>query len=207
MKKLITICLVAMLAFTGKAGAFPWMEVGEAGDLPGTAQTPMGIGPLDSISGLVGSGDADMYEIYVTGGGTFSATTVGGAAFDTQLFLFDSSGMGIYANDDTSSGGFQSTLPAFYPLTPTTAGIYYLAISNFNYDPENMGGIIFPSFPPDGINGPTGPGGGSAITGWSGSGFSGGEYTIFLTGASAVPEPATMGLLSLGVLSLLRRKK
>jgi len=33
---------------------------------------------------------ADLFEISLTGGQTFSAKTVGGASFDTQLFLFDS---------------------------------------------------------------------------------------------------------------------
>ena len=70
-------------------------------------------------------------------GDSFSATTVGGAGFDTQLFLFDDDGAGVargkVANDD-SSGTFQSTLPtAPTPLTnggtlSYPPGVYYLAI-------------------------------------------------------------------------------
>jgi hypothetical protein len=44
-----------------------------------------------------------MYAIYIEDPATFSATTVGGATFDTQLWLFDANGKGVVANDD--SGG------------------------------------------------------------------------------------------------------
>ena len=47
--------------------------------------------------------DADLYRICLSDGASFSASTVGAhvpANLDTQLFLFDAQGYGIYANDD-----------------------------------------------------------------------------------------------------------
>ena len=100
---------------------------------PGTA--------LESISGLLSeAGDVDLYQIYLSGNSSFSATTVDGADIDTQLFLFNAAdGSGIYGNDD-DDGSFQSTLPAQSPLTPTEAGLYYLAVSSFGDDPLTTSG-------------------------------------------------------------------
>jgi hypothetical protein len=77
------------------AGSLPadlFNEVGDAGGLLDNAAVTSGAGALTQIMGTLGLGDADLYAIYVDGGGTFSATTVGGVApgFDTQLFLLDS---------------------------------------------------------------------------------------------------------------------
>lgn len=207
-------CIVSFCLFYADAQAFVWTEVGDAGNLPSTAQIIYGDGSLTAISGNLALNDADMYAFYVPVGSAFSATTVGGASFDTELFLFNSSGFGVYVNDDEVSGSYpQSTLPAGHIYSPSTAGIYYLAISSYDYDPVSPGGEIFPDrpgVPPRSYNvgGPTGPGGGSAISGWSGPGYESGLYTINLTGASGIiPEPATMSLLGLGLLGLLGLKK
>jgi Ca2+-binding RTX toxin-like protein len=182
---------LALAVLVPAASAVTVTEVGDAGDLPATAQVATGLGPVDTITGTISSSsDADMYRIGITGGGTFSATTVGtpGTLSDTQLFLFDASGFGVEANDDCpGTGSVRSCLPAG-GLSPSAGGIYYLAISSFDRDPVSPGGLIFPSFPFDGVFGPTGPGGGQAISGWSGSGGSG-TYTIQLTGATFI----TMG--------------
>jgi hypothetical protein len=82
-----------------------------------------GPGALTSISGTVSSGtDADMYQIFISSPGTFSATTVGtpGTLTDTQLFLFDASGFGVYANDDaTTAFTLRAHLPPGDPNSPT----------------------------------------------------------------------------------------
>ena len=207
----IAVALICVLSTTSWAAT--WSEVGDAGSLPGTAQgTGAGPGPLTSISGTVAaSGDADMYQIFISSPGTFSATTVGtpGTLNDTQLFLFDAGGLGIYANDDTSPT-FRSTLPAGNANSPTTPGLYYLVISGFDVDPTSSGGEIFDdSF--TGVHGPTGPGGGSPISGYSG-GSGTGTYTINLTGAdpsdvAAVPEPTTLALLGSGIAGLVVRRR
>ena len=146
---------------------------------------------LDSIFGTIAEpGDVDTYQIFVTGDGTFSASTVNGTTIDTQLFLFDDAGFGVYGNDDAAvcGGCFQSELPAGDALTPTSPGIYYLAISEFGVEPVSDGGNIFPdafdTSPPgfENVEGPTGAGGTSPLTGFDGVGFDSGDYTVSLTG-------------------------
>ena len=204
---------LAVLAVASAATAQTWTEVGDAGDLPGNAQITEGPGPLTAITGTIGTTtDADMYQIFITGGGTFSATTAGtpGTTLgDPQLFLFNAAGIGVYANDDFG-GSLQATLPAGTALTPTAPGLYYLAITSFNRDPISPGGLIFPDVTT--VTGPTGPGGGQPISGYTGTGGTG-SYAISLTGAefAVIPEPGTLTLLGTGALGLFaygrRRRK
>src|SRR5919201_1616449 len=51
---LIGVLVVAPFAFVSAARALPWNEVGDAGELPATAQVPIGLGALTSISGSIG---------------------------------------------------------------------------------------------------------------------------------------------------------
>jgi hypothetical protein len=165
-------------------------EQGDAGDLPATAQDLTGAG-VDTINGTVaGSSDIDMYRVCVDGGGTFSASSVGGtAAVDTQLFLFDSSGRGVYANDDQMEGVVQSLLPAGHTLTPQAPGRYYLAVGAYNLDPLGVNEPIFG--PGTGVVGPTGPGGSEPVSGWGGRPGGPGPYTLTLTGAQCAPPDTT----------------
>jgi hypothetical protein len=155
---------------------------------------------LTQILGTLGQSEADLFALYLTGG-AFSAQT--SANFDTQLFLFDASGFGVLGNDDGSPG-----LQARVASAALAAGTYYLAVSGYNFDPISAGGLIFPSSPFGPIYGPTGPGGGSPLSGWNGAGFAGGAYTINLEGAgSAVPEPGTLLLLGGGISALVVRRR
>lgn len=141
MKKLIIICAACVLLLTSSNVFGVWTEIGDAGDLPGTAQVPIGSGPLTKIKGkLTGSYDADMYKIYIVDPASFSAYATGDS--DTQLFLFDESGMGIYADDDGGSG-LDAYLPSGNTYSPTSTGTYYLGISFWNRDPESPDGNYF----------------------------------------------------------------
>lgn len=211
----LTALLGSLTLFPPRAAAAQvWNEVGDAGALPTVAQGTSGVGVLSLITGILGSTtDVDMFLLDLTGGGTFSATTVDqeGLLFDSQLYLFSASGLGVYANDDDLfSLAPRSTLPAFNPLTPVAPGFYYLAISGAPRRPISGDGstlpafnLIFPAEPYTDVAGPVGPGGGSAITNWTNTAFEGTgagvTYTIALTGAQyAVPEPGTLVLLVLG---------
>jgi hypothetical protein len=208
--------MVVTLGLTGPGRAdFVWVEgqngTGDAGQLPATAQVTMAMGqPLSAIMGTLDTpADVDMFLIRISDPAHFSATTVGqpGTVFDTQLFLFDSTGRGVEANDDASLTDRRSTLgPIAGP-----AGFYYLAISAFNVDPVVPGGLrIFPD-PEETITpvfglpvGPTGPGGGLPIADWTGTGTDSGTYQIALTGADAavVPEPSGWLLFGMGVVGV-----
>jgi large exoprotein involved in heme utilization and adhesion len=148
---------------------------------------------LATIKGNISSGgDIDLFKIYLTGEGTFSASTVNGETnIDTQLFLFNANGLGVYSNDD--QGGcfcFQSTLPAGNTLTPQESGIYYLGISTFLVNPFSSKGEIFPDsftagfeaikapFIFDGVKFP--------LNKWVGFSSGQGSYTINLTGVEAL---------------------
>jgi hypothetical protein len=178
--------------------AIPADEDGDAGDLPATAQDLTG-SPVDRIDGAIAeSADIDMYRVCLDGDGSFSASSVGGTTVDTQLFLFDSAGRGVYANDDEREGVVQSLLPAGHALTPGVGGEYLLAVGAYNLDPLSAGGSIFPS--ETAVVGPTGPGGGDPVTGWGGRASGSGAYTLRLTGARCAPEedatPPTVELRS-----------
>lgn len=190
------ICLLALayLGFASPGHAGTWAEPVDAPSLPAAAQLPVGSGALDLITGTIDFGDVDMFEIHVTGGGTFSAFAYGAPPLylDPTLCLFDSHGVGVYANDNTwppdpfyAPGS--ARLPAAHALTPTVAGTYFLAISGIRLEPGSSGGPVFPCLGcnpgPNSVYGPTGSGGGSPITGWFGSPFTAGPYTIQLTGA------------------------
>ena len=135
-------------------------ENGDAGQNLADAQViPRGEETLNSIIGTLSDvSDVDIFQITLSNEETFSATTVGGADFDTQLFLFDEEGDIVLENDD-ADGTVQSTVS-----NPSLSGTYFLAISSFNNDPV-----------------------GSPLEGFNGQGFSSGDYTIDLTGVEAAP--------------------
>ena len=216
------------IAHVSSTAAQTYFEPGDAGELPGLA-AEISFGAT-AIQGVLGNAsDRDVYRIYLAGAGTFSAR-VTFATQDTQLFLFDAARLGVYANDDaTPITDLRPFLPSSHPLTPTTSGWYYLAISHFNDDPVSHfdpgfcigpvcfggdpGDLIFPNF--TNVVGPSGPGGLSPFNGWTdGSEANGGSgYTIALTGLAdvpAIPEPETYALLTAGLALLgfeARRRK
>lgn len=234
MKKiaLMTVMPLLMAALsTGQAKAITFTETDDAGETISTAEIiPAGTQILESISGMV-SGDADLFQLFLTGGQAFSATTINLETLievpiddllgtpsellaDPQLFLFDSSGKGVYGNDD-SFGSPQATLPSG-GFSPTESGLYYLAISSSGYNPVSAGGRIFSDELSDGVFTPTGSGGASSLSGFEGSSPSSWRYTIALTGAQAgaatgaerVPEPSSMlSILALGALGTVHHLK
>ncbi len=180
------VAAAAGLALAGSpALGQAWTETGDAGELPGSggAQMTAGSGPLFSISGSLDvGGDVDMYQLEICDIASFSASTVGGTTLDTQLFLFDASGLGIASNDDTPGGGaLQSTISNLYV---TATGTYFLAITRYNRDPVSSGGLIFQPAAFTEETPANGPGAGFPVSGWENTvAGAGGPYTITLTGA------------------------
>jgi hypothetical protein len=190
------------------AVAATFTETGDAGQTLPTSQAVTIPDPTAIAGGIADPTDADLYAIFLSAGTTFSATVTSGGGtgdlLDSQLFLFDASGAGLVFNDDTTSIDFLSSLV----YTPGTSGVYYLGISAVGFDPQDASGFIFPNT----STGQVGPNpGAGTLTGWAEDGtgnFDQGAYTIQLSGAQAVPEPATtVGLLALGLGGALLRRR
>ncbi|ASC71912.1 hypothetical protein XM38_028660 [Halomicronema hongdechloris C2206] len=161
---------LAALLTAAPAGAATFTEASDAGETLGEAiaVTTETMSPLESIAGSL-AGDADLFQLFLTGGQQFSATTINTDSLigipiddtlgspsdllgDPQLFLFDAMGNGVYANDDGFTS-VQATLPSSFSLTPAESGIYFLGISSADFDPVSADGEIFPDTPVNGVVG------------------------------------------------------
>jgi hypothetical protein len=214
--------LAALLVTVKSSNGVTWTEVGDAGQTIGTAQSTGVIGgqPLTAIFGTIGtSGDADIYKISVQAPTTFSATTVNAltttSGLDTELYLFNSTGAAVYANDD-SGASLRSTLPANNAIGPVTAGIYYLAIATSGNEPVNgTNQLLFSADSPSNIiRGPAaGVSGGESNFDSTFADPGTGAYEIDLTGAlTPVPEISStimfgQGLLIIAIIAATRRRR
>ncbi|MFZ6644905.1 PEP-CTERM sorting domain-containing protein [Undibacterium sp. TJN25] len=207
--------LLVLAATSTQAAAIT--EGADTGQTLGTAQTTAGSASIDTIRGSLlttaGNDYADMFRIYLYAGSTFSATTTASSLdfnnFDTSLFLFDSSGKGLVANDDDPNVGPTSTLHDF---AVAASGYYYLAIAGAGYTPVSAGGSIFGSLLGLDQVGPNGAGGSQALSGWQSISGEGDAYEIVMQSAFAglpaadVPEPGSLMLLGLGAAALISRR-
>lgn len=149
-----------------------------------------------TISGVRTFNDNDMFAICVSDPATFGASTVGGATWDSQLFMFDAGGFGVLHNDDDPNdfGGATpqaNIVNALANVPFTSGGLYYLLITGFNRDPmDNTNAILWNDDDGAGnyntVRAPDGPGAANPIALYVGGGNAGGAYTITLTGANAV---------------------
>lgn len=197
--------VAAVLACSGVASGQVWNEVGDAGELPGTAQIPIGSGVLTTITGTRGP-DADMFLINIPDPAAgFGAKTWDGSSGDTQLWLFDLDGFGVTFNDDAAGHGLLSEITNAFVGAP---GNYYLAVSNYDYDALNGAGLEIWLDTPFGVERqPDGPGAPGPVMSWGGTGGSANAYQIDLRGVEFVPAPGTMALFGLGGLLAMRRRR
>lgn len=209
--------LQSSVVFCGVAGSTVYVRVGgfngalgygtffiTTGDPndPGETISSPGIGYGTTITGTIGDNcgtidDADVYIIGIADPAAFFATTVGGASFDTQLFLFDSTGMGVTSNDDSPAGGLQSTITGAYVPGP---GLYYLAISAYDKDPQDSSAS--PLWLDTPFNTERTPDGAGAANPWASfdtGATAGGNYAIVVGGTSnpAKPSKCIAGWLAL----------
>jgi len=175
-------------------------DVGELLNTAGLTDSQPAGTSLDSISGFLGFDDIDLYQIRVSGG-AFSATTTEAVPtppiLDTQLLLFNATGLGVFASDNASGDFFRkSTISGILG-----SGIYYIGVSVKGYNPQSSGGEIFqtimdiPSttFNPDPATSATGAGAAFPLSSWS-TGFSESDnYTITFTGAEFVGPTTSTG--------------
>jgi len=159
---------------------------GDAGDLPGSNQSPTGDGAFESIAGSLDASDVDMFLIDICDVANFSATTYGGTTVDTQLWIFGLDGIGVAVNDDVPDGfpgdaTLQSRVSGQFVAGP---GQYLLAISRYNRDAvDASNALLFINTPFNTERGADGPGAANPIAGWTGSTTGGATYRINLTGA------------------------
>jgi len=224
MSKLVLSALVFAFLTASVPARAAYFEIGDAGDLLATAQATVGPAPLTSIVGHLDVPDSvddyldvDLFQIFIFDPLAFSAWTIGlpGVTVDDpQLFLFDSSGLAVYMNDDDESGtsGSQSLLPSGSLFGPASVGLYYLAIGWFDNEPSSLTGLMFEQ-QGTGTNGPDlGAGGSDPLAGWNGNVTGRADlptaYEIRLAGTrAAVPEPGTMALVALGLTATFLRRR
>ena len=207
-----TTSVLTLLAVSAGLAHAVIVTASNAGSTLATAQViPAGSAMLTDIIGDIDNdtNQIELFEIFLTAGTNFSASTVSNTSnfFDTELFLLNSAGIGVYENnDDLNAGGTQSTLPTGNQYSPANPGFYYLGITSNGIDPISAAGTIFdiannPSYL---VLGPNGPGGAAPLTGYQGTSTEQGTVAFDITltgvstaGASAVPEPSYSLLLLL----------
>lgn len=163
-----------------------WSEVGDAGDLPGTAQATVGVGALTTITGsLWADTDVDVYCIRITDEAAFKARLQCVAWSGPSPFLFDASGVGV-ATTDECSGGDKLISSTFV----TTNGVYYLAIAPMPITAvAGADDIWVPVLSTE--RAPDGPGAANPVTSWGGAPVVQpiNPYTVYLTGAEFCDAP------------------
>ncbi|MEP7028828.1 MAG: hypothetical protein ABI960_09565 [Candidatus Eisenbacteria bacterium] len=194
------VALAAVFALTltvaTVARAEGWSEVGDAGDLVASAQSTVGSGPLQQITGALASPtDVDLYCIRL-----LSVPPTGLPLVQLQcvvingpnVWLFDALGNGVFLSQNCS-GGSKTIVAPNYSLP---AGIYYVAVSYSDFDAQSAGGAMWLSAP-IGQRAPDGPGATGVLTGWAGSPNVQpiNPYTINLEGMGycEAPTPASSG--------------
>ncbi|MBX3378002.1 MAG: DVUA0089 family protein [Phycisphaeraceae bacterium] len=175
------VTAAALFCCAGMAYGQVWNELGDAGDLPVSAQAVTGAGTLSGIAGTMDANDVDMYRFLVCDAANFSATTVGQVTWDTQLWLFSTTGVGVVYNDDSPAGTLQSRLTnLFVPAN----GEYLIAITRYNRDAVDASNqLLWLNAPFNVERAPDGPGAANPVASWVNTTVSGGTYTIAMTGS------------------------
>lgn len=198
--------------------------LGDAGQFlppnPDQGNLTRGAGPLTEIRGrLVFTRDVDLFCINITDPASFTATMPGSAGIgDSVLYLFDTAGHGIAANDNDPAGGIGAKLTGAFVPAP---GLYFLGASRISVGfgsvyQSPLNGAGAPMFPQSPNNVEYGPiSAADVLTGWSNNPTPGfGDlfnfnYTITLTGAGYHQVPASSAglVLALGGLAATRRRR
>ncbi len=174
-------------------------EVGDTGDLPGTAQN-VGSG-INVIAGNIDtSGEVDLYcvQFNFTGNLQIDAVEAVGFTLDMNLHAFNAAGNPLGANDDGSSMG-DSFLNSVLTIA-ITPGVYYFGVGDNNTHATDGAGVLIQDND-TGIEDPNG-----VLGGWLYNGSRTGAYTIVFSETS-VPAPGAAALLGFGGLVVTRRRR
>ena len=205
---LVTFTAESAFAATCSPGPGVWNEgdggQGDAGKNFNNANITTGVGVLSTICGNLAETDgtgADMYQIMVLGTtSSASATDRGNSTLDPMLYLFDSSGKALFANDN-ASGATTDSLISTVSITP---GLYFLAIVPAGQEGLNKNGVdlftqvtgstttLSPTSTP------------KVLKDWSNTGNTSGKYIISLddAGFAQSPEPSTLAMMGASLLAL-----
>ena len=189
---LLVAGIFGVLLCAGTARAQTWTEIGDAGELPATAQITSGSGALTEIDGgLSNTSDVDMYCIRVTDPASFRARLGCLVITGPDIRLFNATGVGVSANflcqagDKFVSGAFA-----------TTAGTYYLAVCYRGREAFAGPNAIWLATNTS-EHAPDGPGAAGIVSGWGGTGNVQpiNPYQILLTGSTFcdTATPARIG--------------
>lgn len=223
-KMTVSMSLLTMsFLLASPAHAVDWTEIGDAGQLVGTAQAPAGDGRLRNIYGTISTtNDVDLYRLYISSPDTFSASVNSTSGnLDSAIALFNEQGYALYANDDAMLGTRNAALPAGNVHGPQAPGWYHLAVVALGTPPVSGDGFTPDHYIFSNVSSPytqiltaTGPGGASSLTGWApvDNLALNEEYRLRLSGVqvSPVPEPETYAMLlaGLGLIgTMVRRRK
>ncbi|KXI28198.1 hypothetical protein AX660_17625 [Paraglaciecola hydrolytica] len=192
------------LSATGFANAGLILEIDDTGDSLITAQILAG--GTTQVSGTIDTNsDIDLFGFYWGGGILDLNVYQDNSGLDTQIFLFDSLGFGLFHNDDAPfpNSIIQATL---------AAGAYFVGISSWSNDPLSVDGAIFPSDFTGQLS-PTGAGGASVLSNWEYDGVSSGAYLLDISSTAQyptndveVPEPSILAIFALGIMGLASRR-
>jgi hypothetical protein len=217
----LVLPLVVLFATASASASIIVTDNSTAGPLPASSQDLTTSYPTEILGSLDFPNGVSMFQIYIFEPQLFSAISepvIGDGIPDTELFLFDSSGVGVYMNDDADFSNTLACLPSAVDnpcssslpsgVGPSSPGFYYLAVTrSANLPIDSLSNTLFsPVLSTDVI----GPATTTSIADWNNDVFTSPDfdlvtYDIVLTGT--IPEPATWVLTaSAGLLFALARK-